>query len=122
VASPLEIEAAFQRVRACGEATGLPDIEVSTSYGTPALKRGGTLLVRMKDKDAGTLVLMTTLGDKELFMASAPHIYFQTDHYKGYPAVLVRLSVIGDAELVLRLKSAWSLAEPKRPARRKVGT
>ncbi len=112
------LEAAFERVRVCAEAAGLADVEVSTSYGTPALKRRGKLMARMKDKDADTLVLMSTLGDKDLMMASAPHIYFETDHYKGYPALLVRLAAIDDAELTVRLEQAWRLAAPMPTARR----
>jgi hypothetical protein len=118
MAAAPSFETAFKRVRICAEATGLHDFEVSTSYGTPALKRNGKLLVRLNDKDPATLVLMSTLGDKELMMASAPHIYFETDHYKGYPALLIRLAEIGDAELTVRLTQAWQLAAPKPRAAR----
>jgi hypothetical protein len=32
-------------------------------------------------------------------IAAEPHIFFQTPHYEGYPAVLVRLSQIDSGEL-----------------------
>jgi len=44
----------------------------------------------------------------------ASDIYFETDHYKGWPAVLMRLSRIGDDELSHRLTRAWRLVAPKR--------
>ena len=46
-------------------------------------------------------------------MAAAPRIYFETDHYKGWPAVLVRLSKIDDRELRHRLERAWRHRAPK---------
>ena len=99
------LEAPFARATAA--AAGLPGVEAGTSYGTPSLKVRGKSLLRVKDAD--TLVVMCALEDKELLMEAAPQIYFETDHYKGWPAVLVRLSQIDDAELQHRIVRAWHL-------------
>ena len=40
-------------------------------------------------------------------MEIAPETYFVTDHYRGYPAVLVRLAAIDADELEARLEQAW---------------
>jgi hypothetical protein len=58
-------------------------------------------------KDEAMLVLMCALEEKEMLMEAAPGIYYETDHYKGWPAVLVRLSEITDQELAHRLTIAW---------------
>ena len=50
-------------------------------------------------------------------MEISPDIYFETDHYVGYPAVLVQLSVISDEELSLRLEDAWRFKAPARLAK-----
>jgi hypothetical protein len=68
--------------------------------------------VRLKDAD--TLVVLCALDEKEMLMQAAPEVYFETDHYKGWPAVLVRLKRIGAAELRSRLERAWRLKVPKR--------
>jgi hypothetical protein len=52
-------------------------------------------------------------------MEMSPDIYFETDHYVGWPAVLVRLSVIGDEELSLRLEDAWRFKAPRTVAAKK---
>lgn len=44
----------------------------------------------------------------------SPDIYFETDHYKGWPAILVRLSKADDAELQQCLQRAWHLQAPKK--------
>jgi hypothetical protein len=105
------LDGAFARAKAAAKAANLPEIETGTSYGTPALKVRGKLFLRVKDAD--TLVLMCPLEEKELLMEAAPHIYYETDHYKGWPAVLVRVAAIDEAELAHRLARAWRLKAPK---------
>ena len=106
------IDIAFSRVERLGKKAGLPRLEAGTSYGTPALLVAGKSFCRMKD--AETLVLLMPLEQKELLMEAAPEIYFETPHYAGWPAVLVRLAAIGDAELTGRLAEAWRFKAPKR--------
>jgi hypothetical protein len=100
----------FARVRAA--ASGLPEVEESTSYGTPSLKVRGKSFARLKD--AGTLVVLCAIEEKEMLLEVDPKVYFETDHYKGWPAVLVRLRAIGTADLRHRLERAWRLKAPKR--------
>jgi hypothetical protein len=102
----------FARIRKLG--LTLPSVEVSTSYGTPALKVRKRLLVRMKE-DGETLVLLTgDLDEKELLMTTHPGIFFETDHYRGWPAVLIRLKKISDKLLRTLLEEAWRREAPKK--------
>ncbi len=95
-------------------ASHLPDIEEGTSYGTFALKVRGKSFCRLKDSE--TLVLLCPMEEKEFLLAAAPDIYFETDHYRGWPALLVRLAAISDDELSRRLEAAWLGKAPKRLA------
>ncbi len=95
-------------------AAHLPGIEEATSYGTPALKVKGKLLCRMKEEMDDVLVLRCEIEEKALLMAAAPDIYFETGHYKGYPALLVRLRKISAKELKHRLELAWRMQAPKK--------
>ncbi len=85
-------------------AAALPGIVESTSYGTPSLKVGKKSICRVKDPR--TVVVMCPLEEKPALMEAAPDIYFETDHYKGWPAILVRLDAISDRELTHRLECA----------------
>jgi hypothetical protein len=60
---------------------------------------------------------MTSLEDKELLFEAASDIYFETDHYRGWPALLVRIRDISDEELAHRLRLAWLLKAPKAMAK-----
>lgn len=100
-----ELSASFESVRAVWRSADWPGVVESLSYGTPALKVRGKLLVRIREP--GVLVLLCEMDEKEFLMQSAPEIYYQIDHYKGYPAVLVRLDVIEPDELRERIEKTW---------------
>lgn len=104
----------LMRVKALIAAAKLPGVEEGLSYGMPSLKVGGKFLGRVREPDV--LVLMCALEEKEFLMQTNPDVYFETDHYKGWPAVLIRLSKIGDAELTHRLQVAWRRQAPKKLA------
>jgi hypothetical protein len=101
----------FERVVRC--AAALPEVERSTSYGTASLKVRGKSLCRMKEKMEGVLVVMVPLGLKEALIEAEPDKYFETPHYAGYPAMLVRLNAVSDEELANRLECAWLEKAPK---------
>jgi hypothetical protein len=92
-------------------ASGLPEVTEGMSYGTPSLTVRKKFLSRVKDAD--TVVLMCPLEEKEMLMAAAPDIYFETAHYKGWPAILVRINNIDAAELRHRMRLGWLMQAPK---------
>jgi hypothetical protein len=101
---------AYAKLKAA--AAGLTEVEEASWYGTPSLKVRGKGFARVKDRD--TVVLMASLEDKELLFEAAPDIFFETDHYKGWPAMLVRIHVISPEELKHRVAVAWRLKAPKK--------
>lgn len=83
----------FDTVRKIGLA--LPGVEESTAYGQPALKIHGKLLACIpanRSAEPGSLVGRVDLDDRADLLAADPDVYYVTDHYVGYTAVLVRLS------------------------------
>jgi len=57
---------------------------------------------------------MTESVDEQAFLvASRPKIYFITDHYRGYPAVLARLAALRTGEARARLDTAWRRKAPR---------
>jgi hypothetical protein len=93
-------------------ALALPDVAESTSYGTPALKVRGKLMLRLRE-DNETLVIRTSWDNRERLMTIAPETYFLTDHYRGYPWVLARLCSLTPDILPALVESAWRQAAPK---------
>ena len=52
------------------------------------------------------------LGEKAALLASDPEKFFTTDHYDGYKAVLVRLSMVDVEELTELITDSWRLQAP----------
>ncbi len=102
-------------------ASSIGKAEESTSYGTPALKVKGKLIVRLKE-DGDSLVVGTTIAERAEMMAADPETYYITDHYLNYPWVLVRLSRVDPDAMRDLLGRAWRLASASKPrTKRKSG-
>ena len=85
----------FDTVRKIGLA--LPGVEESTAYGSPALKVHGKLLACVpahRSAERGSLAVRVGFDDRAELLAADPDVYYVTDHYLNYTAVLVRLSRI----------------------------
>jgi hypothetical protein len=46
-------------------------------------------------------------------MRVQPDVFYLTDHYRDYPAVLVRLKAVNRAQLSELLADAWRLVAPR---------
>ncbi len=101
----------FARVRSLG--LKLPDTEEGTSYGTPALRVKKKFIARLHD-NGEWLVLKLDFESRDDLLQRHPKIFFTTDHYRGYPIVLVNLERASDKQLAALLKDAWQLAVPKK--------
>ena len=95
----------------------LPGVEVSTSYGTPALKVGGKLMTRLRPEDESLVLLDVEPEEREFLIGADPNTFHVTPHYVGYPAVLVRLSHLDPATLHRFLERRWRHVAPKRLVR-----
>jgi hypothetical protein len=56
------------------------------------------------------------LGAKEALLAEDSHVFFTTDHFDGYPAILVLLERIALDELREVVVEAWLARAPRRLA------
>jgi hypothetical protein len=87
-------------------ALSLPKTEASTSYGKPAVKiRGKAFLFPSREQDS--FGVMSPLDEKELLMATEPDTFWETPHYSGYPAVLVRYGSPSRERIELVIQRAW---------------
>jgi hypothetical protein len=99
----------FKAVRDIG--LELPGVEESTAYGFPALKVGGRLLACVpanRSAEPASLVIRMGFDDRARLLAEAPDVYYVTDHYVGYDAVLVRLSRLDRVVLRDLLRMAYT--------------
>jgi hypothetical protein len=96
-------------------ALAFPGVEEGTSYGTRAWRVRKKFLMRVKERMDDVLVIgVDNLDEKELLLEQSPDLYFTTDHYNGYPALLLRVNRMGRRELKALIERAWRRAAPAR--------
>jgi hypothetical protein len=66
----------------------------------------------------GVVAIRCAMETKALLLEAAPERFFDDDHYRGYPAVLVRLEAIEADELAGLLRQAWKIVAPKAIAKK----
>jgi hypothetical protein len=94
-------------------ALAFPGVEEGPSYGTPGFRVRGKFLARLWE-DGQTLVVKCGDDERDFRMKADPETFFITDHYRGYPTVLVRLSSVTTTDLREVLEQAWRLNAPRR--------
>jgi hypothetical protein len=113
----------FDRVEAAARA--LPDVEVATAWGQPALKVRGRMFVCMashRSAEPDTLVVKMPIESRDALIADDPSTYYLTSHYVGYPSVLVRLARVRGAALRDLVTAAHRFVSAERPTRRTTST
>jgi hypothetical protein len=91
----------------------LPEVVRDIWFRTPALKVRGKSFVRLKEDGKSVVFLLESVDEQEFLIEARPKLYFITDHYRGYPAVLARLDALTPAECRLRLERGYRLKAPK---------
>lgn len=91
----------------------LPEVEVSTSYGRPAIKVRGKFMAGLNTSEKAFVLGLASVDEQDFLIEMAPAIYHITDHYKGYPAVLACPAKMTKKEARGRLETAWRKQAPK---------
>jgi hypothetical protein len=105
-------------------ALSMPEVEETTAYGMPAFKAGKTRFagrpIERRDVEPNSLGVFVSFEERDGRIASRPDLYYLTEHFAPYPAVLVRLTNMRRDELRELLGTAWRYAmERQGPAKKK---
>lgn len=79
---------------------GLPNIVAGRSYGMPSFLLEGRFFARFRDDDTVLVLQLGTITEREVLMDLDPGVFFFTEHYRNYPAVLIRLAEVPASLLV----------------------
>ena len=101
-------------------ALSLPDTELSTSYGKPAVKVNGRAFLYTGHEAQSSFGVAADLDTIEVLKESDPATFWQTPHYEGWPAVLVRYDSADPERVrsVIQRSHAWTAARPKLRSRK----
>jgi hypothetical protein len=104
--------AAWEDVIALGER--LPGVELTTSYGRPALKVGGKFMCSLRENPTAFVFRVLDVPDRLALLRGRPDVFFSTPHYDGWPYVLVRLETVSPEQLAELVEDAWRIRASKR--------
>ena len=76
--------------------------------------RVGRIVYLAFSRDEALMGFAFPKEEREALIASEPEKFFETPHYEGHPAVLVRLEAVDVEELTELLTESWMLRAPTR--------
>ena len=97
----------------CAIGLKLPGVTLGTSYGTPALHVQRKFMLRLKE-DRASVAIRVPMDARDVLLEADPKVFFITDHYRGYPAILFRLGEIRQNQLDDLLELVWRSIAPRR--------
>lgn len=95
----------------------LPDTEVATSWGAPALKVHGRMFAcgaTHKSAEPNTLVVRMDFDQRDELIAADPETYYLKEHYVNYACVLVRLDRVHRDAMRDLLTTGWRFVSRSR--------
>ena len=100
----------------------LPGTELSTSYGKPAVKVNDRAFLYTGHEADSSFGVAIDLDTVEILKETDPETFWQTPHYEGWPAVLIRFGSKDGERVrdVIRRSRDWTSAKkPPRPRKKK---
>ena len=109
--------------QAVAHALSLLDTEMGTSYGQPAVKvasNGRAFLYSGRETET-SFGLALDLDTIEMLKETDPDTFWQTPHYQGWPAVLIRYATPDPERVLATIERSrdWMAAKPRVKPRRK---
>jgi hypothetical protein len=102
---------ATAELKAVGEiAVSLPDVKENVTRRGTGWKVKGRLMTCEaihKSAEKNSLMVRVSTQERDRLIEEQPDIFYLTDHYRPYDAVLVRLSRVDQESLRELLQSSW---------------
>ena len=95
-------------------ALAFPEVNEKPSYGKPSFFVAKKFFTRLRAEDNSLVLVVDGMDQRDMMLEADPKTYHVTDHYKDYPAVLVRMERITPDELRIMLERRWRKIAPKK--------
>lgn len=95
-------------------ALSFPEANEKPSYGKPSFFVAKKFFTRLRDEDASIVWMVGSIDERDHLLEMDPKTYFITEHYRDYPAVLVRTARIDKTMLRKMLDRRFRAIAPKK--------
>jgi hypothetical protein len=68
----------------------------------------------IREDPEALVIWVDSVDEKEMLLASDPDVFFTTDHYDGYPVLLVNLETLERDEAEELITESWRMWAPKK--------
>lgn len=82
--------------------------------GQPSWRTKPRMFAWIREDPEALVVWVDSIEEKQLLIENDPRTFFTTDHYDGYPVVLVRLDVVDRDEAAELIAESWAERAPKK--------
>jgi hypothetical protein len=89
-------------------------------YGKPSIFAGGNFLCRVHHKEDAMVLLTGSVEMRDVMLEAEPTLFYITDHYKNYPAILARLEAL-DRKMLKDLLAASVSRREQKAAKKRAG-
>ena len=95
-------------------ALSFPAASEGTSYGKPSFLVAGKFFTRLRDEDDSLVLIVGSIDERDMLLESDPKLFHITNHYRNYPAVLARMSLLDPVRLRAMLERRWRTIAPRK--------
>ena len=85
-------------------ALSIPGAMPGAHYGQPSVLLREKFLTRVHHKEDAVVILTGSLEMRDVMLEAEPQLFYITDHYKNYPALLARLAKLDKKNLLALLQ------------------
>jgi hypothetical protein len=102
----------FARVRKM--LLAFPGVEEGPCYGTPGFRVRKKFLTRLHQAGDSMVVKVGSIDERDMLLEADPKVFHVTEHYRNYPALLVRIAAVKPDVLRAMFERNWREIAPKR--------
>jgi hypothetical protein len=95
-------------------ALSFPGTTEGASYGKPSFHVAKKFFTRLRDEDASIVLAVGSIDERDMLLESDARLFHITEHYRSYPAVLVRIAELDAVTLRAMLERRWRAIAPKK--------
>jgi hypothetical protein len=95
-------------------AMSFPGTTEGASYGKPSFHVAKKFFTRLREEDDSIVLAVGSIDERDMLLESDAKLFHITDHYRNYPALLVRLAQLDAGTLRAMLECRWRTIAPKK--------
>jgi hypothetical protein len=91
-----------------------PGVVEGPCYGTPGFRVGKKFLSRLHQAGDSMVLKVGSIDERDMLLYADPKVFHITEHYRNYPALLVRIATVEPSILRAMIERNWRALATKK--------